>query len=343
MELSPRKNAVLEAVIKAYIETGEPVGSKALTGMLSNAPSSATLRNELSSLCELGLLFQPHTSAGRVPTSHGLRLYINSLMSPVSISKTAKDFIDAGLKNMHCDTEKIPDIAGELISNLTGLPAFTCFMGAANPKIKRVELLPISRSTAMLLIISSDGRTRNRIFRLGTDLANISNRFLSIVKEKINGKNISELTKAYMQSVMASSGIDSLSLTPLFTAIFEMAEGLESAGVNLYGEPSLYNICQNEETVRRIKSLIDRGEPILSIIEGIDGGAGVIFGNDTIYNELNPEIIVAAKFNGADKYKGAIGVIGPTRISYDLIIPCVEYIAQKLTEIINQAQKDMED
>ena len=88
MELSPRKQAVLAAVTKAYIATGEPVGSKALAAMLKNAPSSATLRNEMSELCELGLLSQPHTSAGRVPTSRGFRTYIDTLMKTDKISQT---------------------------------------------------------------------------------------------------------------------------------------------------------------------------------------------------------------------------------------------------------------
>ena len=115
MELSPRKRAVLAAVAKAYIKTGEPVGSKTLAAMLKNAPSSATLRSEMSELCELGLLAQPHTSAGRVPTSRGLKTYVDSLMSPDKISEGDKAFIDRGLSNIHAAPEKIPEIGGELL------------------------------------------------------------------------------------------------------------------------------------------------------------------------------------------------------------------------------------
>ena len=102
MELTPRKQAVLKAIIKAYIASGEPVGSKNLTALLENAPSSATLRNEMSELCELGLLHQPHTSAGRVPTSRGYSLYVNSLMQKSEISEREKEYIDKALSGLNC-------------------------------------------------------------------------------------------------------------------------------------------------------------------------------------------------------------------------------------------------
>ena len=103
MELSPRKQAVLAAIIRTYIETGEPVGSKVLTGLIENAPSSATLRNEMSELCGLGLLEQPHTSAGRIPTSNGFKVYVDSLMRPKQITASAKNFIDSRLSDIYCE------------------------------------------------------------------------------------------------------------------------------------------------------------------------------------------------------------------------------------------------
>lgn len=344
MELSPRKRVVLAAVIKNYIETGEPVGSKILTSLIENAPSSATLRNEMSDLCNLGLLEQPHTSAGRIPTSNGLRFYIDSLMSPSQLSQSARSFIDKGLENIHCDVEKIPAVAGQILSDLTGLPAITCFMTDESPKIRRVELLPVSRSSVMVLLITTDGRTRNQIFRLGAGFTpDLVDKFENIVKNKINCRLVSELSKAYMQSVVASFGIDSLKLMPLVTSIFEMADGFERSDIDLSGRAYLYDVCSNEDTARRILALTKRRDPIISLLERIEDGVGVIFGSDTGYRELQSNTIVAVKYSCSDKYKGAIGVIGPNRMSYDLIIPSIEYISQRLTSVMLQAQKDMED
>lgn len=341
MELSPRKQAILAAVTKAYIETGEPIGSKALALMLKNAPSSATLRNEMSELCELGLLRQPHTSAGRMPTSRGFKLYVDSLMTPEKISDTAKGFIDRGLSEINDTPEKIPEAAGRILSDLIGLPVLTCLFAGSSPTVRRVEMLNIGRNSVLLLVITSDGRARNTVLRLNSPLTlKLAEKFSETVKRRIKGKNVSELTRAYMQSIAAETGIDAFSLTPLFSALFEMLKGIESSSVKLSGETSLYNICESEDAARQIISLLNARDLVISLF---DGKEGVIFGKDTGFKELETKTIVTAKFNGADKFKGAIGIIGPNRMSYGQIIPSVEYIALRLTEIMTEAQKDMEE
>lgn len=344
MELSPRQEAVLTAVTKAYIETGEPIGSKALMAMLSNAPSSATLRNEMSELCELGLLKQPHTSAGRIPTSLGFRIYVDKLMTADKISENNREFIDRGLKNIRSEPEKIPEIAGKLLSNLTGLPVITCFITTENPKIRKIELINISRNSVMILIITSDGRALSKIVRTGKGFS--EEHFIKLQKiftEKLKGKAVDELTPGFMQGITASAGSDALELSPLLSAVFELAQKIEPLDVNLVGESSLYNICKDEDTARRIISLVKLQEPIVSMLKGISGDIGVIFGSETGIRELNTDTVIVAKYSGKDKYKGAIGVIGPNRISYDQIIPSVEYLSLRLSEIMTEAGKDMEE
>ena len=343
MELSPRKKAVLSAIIKNYIETGEPVGSKILTELIENAPSSATLRNEMSELCSLGFLKQPHTSAGRVPTSNGLRLYVNSLMSPAKLSESAKKFIDERISDINCDPEQIPAQVGRIISDLTGLPAISCVVTNEEITVKRIELLPIGMRSMMLLIITSDGRARNRIFRTSVQLNNsVLDNFNDICNKKIKGRAVTELNKPYMQNVIAAAGIDSLTLLPLLTAVFEMAGEIENSSVNLSGETCLYNISADEEAARRIISLIKRRDPIISLMNSIPEGVGVVFGSDTKLEELSSGTIVAAKF-GENSYRGTLAVIGPHRISYEEVIPSIEYAASRLTTLMSDALKDMED
>lgn len=344
MELSPRKQAVLAAIIRTYIETGEPVGSKVLTGLIENAPSSATLRNEMSELCGLGLLEQPHTSAGRIPTSNGFKVYVDSLMRPKQITASAKNFIDSRLSDIYCDPEQIPALAGKILSDLTGLPAITCYVSEKASEIQKTEFIPISNRSAMLLLITSDGRTRSRIFRLSKGFTpELHERFRKICCETVIGRPVTELTKAYMQGVAASAGIDSFILMPLFTAVFEMAGEIESRSVNLSGESCLYNICADEDTARRILSLVKRREPILLMLNGIPDGVGVVFGSDTGYKELKTDTLIAAKFGDNKNYRGAIGVIGPNRISYEQIMPSIEYISRRLTDIMSDALRDMEE
>ncbi len=344
MELTPRKQAVLKAIVKAYIETGEPIGSKNLTFLLENAPSSATLRNEMSELCELGFLEQPHTSAGRIPTSSGYRFYVESLTSKKELEPSVKGFIDSSLESFNCEPESIPVMASQVLSSLTGLPAISCLITVNPPKIKRIELLDIGRFSAMLLIITDDGRTRSRTIRKGRGFSQeLEEQFKLILKKRVIGKRVNELNKAYLQNVIAETGLYSLELMPLLSIVFETAAEIEETDVNLKGENALYNICGDEQGARRVLSLIKQRDPIISILENVGDGAHAVFGTDTVYSELNFGTFIAAKFTSADKYQGYIGVIGPNRMSYEQIMPGIEYIAERLTEIMTEAQKDMED
>lgn len=344
MELTPRKQAVLKAIVKAYIETGEPIGSKNLIALLENAPSSATLRNEMSELCELGFLQQPHTSAGRIPTSNGYRLYVDSLMQQHPPTKEIAEFIDSGLGDIHCEPESIPVAAAQVLSQLTGLPAIACLITENPPKIKRIELLHISRFSVMLLIVTDDGRTRNRVFRQSSDFTEeFKSRFFEIIERRVKGKRINELTKAYMQSVIAETGIYALELLPLLTAVFETVAEIEETDLTLRGENALYNVCGNEEKAAKILSLIKQRDPIVSILESIEDGVGAVFGADTAYGELSTDTLIAAKWGDNSKYHGYIGIIGPNRMSYEQIMPVTQYTAKRLTEIMTEAQKDMED
>lgn len=344
MELTPRKQAVLKAVIKAYIDTGEPIGSKILTGLLENAPSSATLRNEMSELCDLGLLQQPHTSAGRVPTIGGLKLYIDSLMPETQVPESAKQLVDEAFDSVHCEPEQIPAVAAKLLSRLTGLPAISCTVSDRVPTIKRIELLPVSRYSVMLLVITDDGRTRSRVFRQSSDFTpNIKRLFEEISKKYLLMKPIDSLNPGYIQNIAISAGMSALELVPLLTTVCDIVADITARDVSLQNEGALYNVCGDDMSAAKIMSLINSGDPMISILEGIEDGAGAVFGAHTGYEELSQNTIVAAKFKVADKYKGYIGIIGPNRMSYEQIMPCTLYIAERLGEIMTEAQKDMED
>lgn len=343
MELSPRKQAVLKAIVKAYIETGEPIGSKNLTLLLENAPSSATLRNEMSELCELGLLHQPHTSAGRIPTNEGYRIYIDSLMSRSVLNVNSAQFIEDALMTIRTEPENIPRITAETLSHFTGLPAVSVLITEKTPRVKKIELLPIGKYSLMLLVITDDGRNRNCVFRQGKNFTeSAENTFRELVERRIKGKPVTELTKAYMQTVATEAGLFALDLLPLFTAVYETTQKIKMIDVNLSGEKHLYNIC-GDKSAHKIVSLLNDEQSAIRIFKDIKDETEVIFGADTGYSELSNNTVVAARFNGAQKYNGYIGVIGPNRISYEQIIPLIEYTAEKLTKIMSEAEKDMED
>ena len=344
MDLNERKMKILKSIIDEYIVNGEPVGSKHLVESGNMSLSPATIRNEMSELCALGLLTQPHTSAGRVPTREGYRLYVNSLMSKKKLGEEIKEYIRSNFKEENGEPESIPSVASKILTSLTGYPAISCVLTEKSPRFKRIELVDIGKSSLMLLCITDDGRSRSRIFRKpGGFSQNEIKMFLEICKNKIKGKSINKITKGYIQGLVAGTGICALDIAPLFTALFDLAKEIEEASVTLNGENALYNICGDELEARNIMSLIKNKDPMLSILSSINEDVSVVFGGDTGYIELNRRTLIAAKFKGGDKYKGYIGILGSNRMNYDKIIPIIEYMAPVLSEIMTQVQQDLEE
>ncbi len=344
MELSERKKAILSAIVKMYISSGEPIGSKMLCQILENAPSSATLRNEMNALCDLGLLSQPHTSAGRIPTADGYRLYINTLMDKGEISADAKEIIDNNLNFSNCDPEKLPEKAVEILSAITGLPAFSAKISDDGITLKRIELLPMGNHSAMLIIITSDGRSRSRLCHITVPLtATVISDFDKYITRCVISKNLEALTPAAMQSITVQSGLNILNLMPLITALFQMVEDIKNSCLSVKGTSNFFTMGLHREAADKISNLISSHDTLMSLISKTDKPLSIVFGDDTEYSALKPSSIILARYGVGGKDIGCLGVIGPTRMSYEKILPSVEYAAEKINKLLSNTLKDMEE
>ena len=343
MELTPRKKAILAEIVKAHIETGEPIGSKILSQRLASSPSTATLRNEMSELCEMGYLEQPHTSAGRLPTSKAYRLYVSELMGKKDLSLEGKEIIDTMLSCVRPDIESIGSSAAEILSHLTGLPVISAPGIRTGIRIRKVSLLEVGRDTAVVFVITDDGRTRSRLVRIGQTFTNeLLLRFDNISSAKICGREVSSLDRAYLQAIAISAGFDALALAPLLSCVFEMAKELRATKVDMEGEASLFSLCDSEATARRVLELLRTGDAVHSILSRVESPVGVVFGDDTQYGELGTTGMVVASY-GQDGEKGKIAVIGPTRMAYESIIPSASYLARRVGEVMSEVLKGLEE
>lgn len=343
MELTTRKKAILYEVVKLYIETGEPVGSKLLASRMSSAPSTATLRAEMNELERLGFLKQPHTSAGRLPTSRAYRLYVNELMPKESISNDSREIIDKMLVEINPEPESIGSAAAQILTTLTGLPALYAENVENGATLKKVTLLPMGRASVIIFTITADGRSRSRLVHLKLppcekDLA----LFLKIAEESICGKRLTELNRAYLQSVAASAGLEALSLAPLFAALFDMAEELSRTRIDMRGEANLFTALGSDMAARGVLRLFSSSDTAQSILSYLSDTVGVVFGDDTEFDELKPTGMIIASYGGQNEL-GRLAVIGPTRMSYERILPSIEYLAEKVGNIMQEILKGMED
>ncbi len=344
MELTPRKQAILAAIVKYHIATGAPVGSKWLTTTLENAPSSATLRNEMSELSCMGLLEQPHTSAGRVPTGKGYEFYVSNLMKKDELDEGIKSFIDETLETVAVDTEGLSAAIAKLLSKITGLPAFSAKLTDDSAIIKKVQLTPMSSRLVMLVAVTSDGRAESKLCRTASDMDLSAVKYLNqVISERIEGKSLSCLTAAAMQNVYTAAGTDALTYMPLIAALFDMIRQTGQPKIDFSGQSNIYSMLSERERAMRLLLFLEQKEGVLSIISENKDTVGVIFGSQTGFRELDRTAMIVAPWGAKDATIGRIGVIGPTRMSYGQIVPAVAYLASRLSEIANENIKDMEE
>lgn len=344
VELTPRKKIILSEIVKAHIEHGEPVGSKFLCEVTNLGLSSATIRNEMSDLCDMGYLEQPHTSAGRIPTASGYRMYVTGLLDKDTPSEPVKNSIDKAIEKVAGDPEHMTSTASQVLSDLTGFTTVAMTIPETNAFVKRVELLPMGKRMALLVLVTSDGIARSRICRTGDSLSTAAlSAFDRLAAVDIVGRELAEFNGVFLQTVAAKMGDYSLVLMPLISTLFEMIEKICHSQLDLKGESNLYSVYNKEGDARRIVEFISRRDAILSILSEIPDPVSVVFGDDCGIDALKPSSMVVAKFGSNENEVGRIGVIGPTRMAYEDLIPSISYFAKQLGKVLEQSIRDLDD
>ena len=236
----------------------------------------------------------------------------------------------------------MPQAAADLVNELTGFPSFALFSADQNLSFKQIRLINTGKHSAALLVVTSDGRSLSSICRITNTLTpdNIQ-RFEAIVKEKLLRKPLLNFSKAYLQNLVMSLSTDDFALMPLLTELFKMAEQSVSPKTFLSGTSRLYSFTLADEA-RKIVSLMSNSELFLAALKKEEQN-NVIFGSDTAFLELSDKAIVLTDYECKLSKCGKIGIIAPSRMSYDSIIPTIKYVANTLTTLMTETVKDMED
>ncbi|MBP9988179.1 MAG: heat-inducible transcription repressor HrcA [Ruminococcus sp.] len=338
MELSERKEKILSAIIEHYIKTGEPVGSKWLQSALDISVSSATIRNEMAELSNLGLLEQPHTSAGRIPTNDGYRYYVDNLMGMRSLDEAVKRQIEAGISTKNASPEAILRHASDFLADMTNCAAISTAPSGENAVIKRIEFVPIGTRTGMVVLLTSTGIIKSKVCRCDVDLnAGIIEKFYNIVQSSFIGTELDEIDTALLQTLVASMGVDALTMIPLVSAVSDLASEAAQTTVVLGGQSNIlqYN-SHYGSTAYELLDFLRRGEPLSMVLKNSKDDLDVLIGNENKYKQLSKSSVIMAQYSINDKDHGSIGIIGPTRIDYAGLIPSVRYLADLVGKILTK-------
>lgn len=338
MELGKRKELILAAVVEHYIKTGEPIGSKMLMQNLPISVSSATIRNEMSELAEMGLLEQPHTSAGRIPSQAGYRYYIDNLMNTDVLDDNEKELIKAELERSQGSPDKLLEKAGELLAKLTGCAALATTPTDEGAVIKHIELMPVGRRIAMIVMMTSSGIIKNGVCKVDTEITpDMVNCFYDIVSECFIGRPVSDVGTVMIQTLVASLGVNALSMSPLFVVLADIANQALQAEVRLEGQQNLLHHREFGGDIYDMLQFFDEKEKLeRAISDAGNGGLQVIIGKENKYRQLENSSMIIARYMVAGHDGGAIGIIGPTRLNYARLIPSIEY----LTDLVGKMLTD---
>ena len=337
MALSDRKKKILAAVVEEYIRTAEPVGSKTVAQTAKLSCSSATIRNELAELAGMGYLEQPHTSAGRVPTPQGYRIYVNELMERQKLSLEETEAINRSLSGKLSELDQLLSSVGSLAARMTNYPAMAI---AAPPAatIKRFDLIYIDANTFIIVAMMSNDTVRNKLVHLpvsvGQDMiarlsAVFNANFTGITEDKISPLAIRAAERAVDDTMGLTGVIASFAIEILSEA--RTAETCVTGANRLLSQPEF----QDPAKAHALMSYISDAEHIKELPEvygEAEDGVKVLIGPENVAEELKDSSVVIASYDMGDNTKGLIGVVGPTRMDYSTVAAKLGLIARALSE-----------
>ena len=346
-EMNNRSREVFRRVVEGYLSDGEPVGSRTLSRDFSEDISAATIRNVMQDLEFLGLLGSPHTSAGRIPTQLGLRMFVDGILEVSEVDKNDRKKIDQIVSD---ETNQVENILDDISTTLSGVTqgASLVLTPKRGAPIKHVEFLPLSANQALVVLVFADGHVENRLFKpppgqTPSSMKEAAN-FLNAIME---GNTLSEAKKLIKNEIdYRRQELDTLArdLVQSGLALWEDTEERHERLI-VKGRSNLLSESAQQEDLDRIKNLFDdleRKRDIADFLELTEKGEGVrifIGSENKLFSLTGSSLVVSPYMNSDRKIIGAVGVIGPTRLNYGRIVPVVDYTAQLVGKMISDRNK----
>ncbi len=341
-DMSDRSREVFRRVVEGYLESGDPVGSRTLTRTMTEKVSAATVRNVMQDLEYLGLLDSPHISAGRIPTQHGLRMFVDGLLEVGDLKEEDRAQIDA-TADEKTEVAGMLDRIGQTLSGVTQGASLVLAPKYEAP-IKHIEFISLDPARALVVLVFTDGHVENRIFtpppgQTPSSMREAAN-FLNALAE---GRTLTELSRAITdQIVVRRQEINVLArdLVETGMAVWEN-KGEDTERLIVRGRSNLLDSADEAEGLEKVRSLFDDLErkrdiaEFLSLTEAGDGVRIFIGSENKLFSLSGSSLVVSPYMNADRKIIGAVGVIGPTRLNYGRIVPIVDYTAQLMGRLLS--------
>jgi heat-inducible transcriptional repressor len=342
-DLNDRSREIFRVIVDSYVETGEPVGSRTLARKLGANLSPATIRNVMADLQDMGLLYSPHTSAGRLPTDAGLRLFVNGLLEVGNLTDEERRDIEARCTAAGRSYERTLENATEMLSGLASSVGLV-IAPKTEATLAHIEFVPIGQGRAIVVMVDSHGHVENRVVDLppglpGSALVQASN----YLQSRLAGRTLAEARSRIVAELAEQRAqLDALTQKVVEEGLAVWAGDRESGTLIIKGQARLLedvNAIEDLERIRSLFSTLETRESMLKLVEAAEDGEGVhifIGSENHLFSHVGWSMIMAPYGYGETGHNvvGAIGVIGPTRLNYARIIPMVDYTAKLIGRLL---------
>ncbi len=340
MELSDRKKQILRAIVDIYVSTAEPVGSKAIAALPDMSFSSATIRNEMAELTQMGLLEQPHTSAGRVPSAAGYRLYIDELMQDYRLSVDETKSLSGAMELKMQEFDKLLSQVGQLVSKATNLPAYTVASHQGDVTAKRYDLIMAGPDSFILVLMTTGEVVKNKLIKLPLEVSEQDLKLLSaVLNASLTELTAEEFTNELLSRVTRNAGA-AASLVPVIVDFtLSVLREQERSNVHLTGHMRLLGQPEYRDVEKAQEVLETLDEETISNLPAAlhqQGPVQFLVGPENVAKELKDTSVVMMRFDIGEGMQGTIGVVGPTRMDYAKVTAKLSYFAENLGKMFQK-------
>ena len=339
-DLSDRKKLILEAVINAHIRGGEPVGSKYLTNNLPISISSATIRNEMAELEEMGFLEQPHTSAGRVPSEYGYRFYVDSLMQNYQMTMNELQELNRLTRSKMERLDKILESAAQLMGNMTNYTTLAFRGNNPTTVVKRFKTVPVNSKRFLLVMMTSDDNVQTKVIN---HEAVVSDRDLERLEHVLNdhlcGVDLEQVTLSLISDMEKAVGGEAAAIiNPIVKSVYDAVNEVASGDLKFAGVDKLLQYPEFSDIgkFRQLLGAMEKKDDILDIVShSKNDKINVYIGSENSMDVMSNSTLIFRTITQNDKVVGAIGVIGPCRMDYSKVIATIDYLSQNIQKMMD--------
>ena len=343
MELTERKKRILQAIVETYIETAEPVGSKVVAEKARLDVSTATIRNEMADLTELGLLEQPHTSAGRIPSAAGYRLYVNELMDRHQLTLQETERINQALNVKMEELDRVIDRAGKVLSQISDYPVFTAATVKDQVTVKRYDLLVVEERAFIAVVMTDNSVVKNKLVHVAEPVSDTQIQLLSaVLNSSFVGVSREEMEQTLdkMETRTAAAAFDLISIVVQFAQEVLAEQGnqmVHTSGItHLLEHPEYHSLDKAKPLMNYLAEEKDASKLPMTLDSGQN--MNILIGPENVNEALKDTSVVMASYDIGDNMRGVIGVVGPTRMDYAKVTARLSYFADSLTRMFGKGE-----